>query len=416
MTIRVLYLHHYPILGGASRSLWEMIESFPKDAVLPRLVVPRGQFAAMLRERGFEVLETSGVSLFDNTRATRYRGWRWVILLREILNFPATVFGLLKARRHWPDTDVVHANEATMLASVILARWLFKKPVIVHVRSVMSDAPGWRTRFMHWVLWRVATRVIAIDESVRRSLPSAHPVHVIHNGLRLREDVTVREHAESGGSAPMVVAMVGNLLRVKGCLDFVEAAAICKRRGLPVVFRFIGQSARPTKGLLFRLARLVAVSQEVEPELRARIEEHGIGEMVQFAGFNADLAVVYRSMDVICFPSHYDAPGRPIFEAALFGIPSIAAISAPLPDTIIDGVTGIAIPPRNPLRLADAVQTLLENRELRLQLGRNARAFAVERFDAGANAAKVLQLYDAFLNPPLTDAGAGRPSVERPSH
>jgi glycosyltransferase involved in cell wall biosynthesis len=399
MTIRVLYLHHYPVFGGASRSLWEMIESFPKDGVQPRLVVPRGHFASMLRERGFEVLETSGVSLFDNTRATRYRGWRWIILLREILNFPATVVGILKARRLWPDTDVVHANEATMLASVILVRWLIKKPVVVHVRAVMSDLPGWRARFVQWVLWRVATRVIAIDETVRRSLPSARPVHVIHNGLRMREDMTVREQAEASGGAPMVIAMVGTLLRVKGCLDFVEAAAICKRRGLPVVFRFIGQSARPTKGLVFRFARLLAFSQEVEPELRALIEKHGLGAMVQFVGFTADLAAVYRSMDVICFPSHLDAPGRPIFEAALFGVPSIAAISVPLPDTVIDGVTGITIPQKDPLRLADAVQMLLENRELRLQLGRNARAFAVERFDAVANAAKVLDLYRACLGP-----------------
>jgi glycosyltransferase involved in cell wall biosynthesis len=408
MTIRVLYLHHYPVFGGASRSLLEMIEGFSQDGVLPRLVVPRGQFASMLLERGFAVLETSGVSLFDDTRATRYRGWRWIILLREIFKFPATVAGLLKARRLWPDTDVVHVNEATMLASVILARRLFRKPVIVHVRAVMSDVPGWRARLVQWVLWRVASRVIAIDETVRRSLPSARQVHVIHNGLRVRDDVTAREPPEAGGNTPMVIAMVGTLLRVKGCLDFVEAAAICKRRGLNVVFRFIGQSARPTKGLVFRFARLLSLSQEIEPELRARIEENGLGEMVQFAGFNADLAAVYRSMDVICFPSHLDAPGRPIFEAALFGVPSIAAISAPLPDTIINGETGIVIPPKDPPRLADAIQMLLENRELRLQLGRNAREFAVERFDARVNAARVLELYRACVGEPQTDAGVGR--------
>jgi glycosyltransferase involved in cell wall biosynthesis len=301
--------------------------------------------------------------------------------------------GLLKARKRWPDIDVVHVNEATMLPSVLLAKWLFKKPVIVHVRSVMSDLPGWRTRWMHRVLWQAGASVIAIDESVRRSLPADRPVHVIHNGLRLDGNVTKLEPAEAAEGAPMVIAMVGNLLRVKGCLDFVDAAALCKRRGLTIVFRFVGQNARPTTGLMFRLARLVSVSQEVEPELRAFISEHGLGEMVQFAGFNTDLAAVYGSMDVICFPSHYDAPGRPIFEAALFSIPSIAAISSPLPDTIVDGETGIAVPPKNPPLLADAIQKLFENRELRLRLGRNARAFAVERFDAGANAAKVLEVY-----------------------
>ena len=40
----------------------------------------------------------------------------------------------------------------------------------------------------------------------------------------------------------------------------------------------------------------------------------------------ANIAQAYARMDVICFPSHYDAPGRPIFEAAFLKVPSIAAV------------------------------------------------------------------------------------------
>src|SRR5690606_31333767 len=163
-------------------------------------------------------------------------------------------------------------------------------------------------------------------------------------------------------------------------------AALCKRRGLQIDFLLIGQSARKTRGLQFRLAKLLSLSQEVELEIRALIAAQGLEDFVHFAGFSADLATIYGSMDVVCFPSHFDAPGRPIFEAAMFSVPSIAAITDPLPDTIIDGVTGLTIPPRQPQRLADAIQRLHDDPEFCVQLGRNAFSVAIEQFDARKNA------------------------------
>jgi glycosyltransferase involved in cell wall biosynthesis len=74
----------------------------------------------------------------------------------------------------------------------------------------------------------------------------------------------------------------------------------------------------------------------------------------------------------VCFPSHFDAPGRPVFEAAFFGVPSIAAVTQPMGDTIVDGVTGLAVRPREPRQLAEAILSLYANPERRAELGRNA--------------------------------------------
>ena len=67
-------------------------------------------------------------------------------------------------------------------------------------------------------------------------------------------------------------------------------------------------------------------------------------------------------MDVLCFPSHYDAPGRPIFEAAFFGVPSIVAVRNPRPDTLVDGETGLAIRPHDADELAEAITRLATHR------------------------------------------------------
>jgi len=187
--------------------------------------------------------------------------------------------------------------------------------------------------------------------------------------------------------------MVGGLSRAKGCLEFVEAARICRKRGLRARFVFVGQSMRPPAPLRDALLRLLGLSQEIEKELKDRVAEASLADCVEFWLFTLDLASVYRRLDVLCFPSHFDAPGRPAFEAAFFGVPSIAAISAPTPDTVVDGVTGLIVPPRQPARLAEAILYLAQNPQIRKAMGEKARSLAHEHFDIRKNAGKVLALY-----------------------
>ena len=69
-----------------------------------------------------------------------------------------------------------------------------------------------------------------------------------------------------------------------------------------------------------------------------------------------DISAVYSGMDVLCFPSHLNAAGRPVFEAAFFRKPCILAIENPQSDTMIDYVTGICIPEKEPLELFNAIK------------------------------------------------------------
>lgn len=391
--LKVLYLHHVAPFGGSSRSMMEMINAFPPGAVEARVVLPRGQYADILSRQGMPLLTCGGVSQFDHCRYSHYRGWRWVVLGRELLYLPGTLLALWRARRRWPDTDLIHVNEITMLPSLLAARWLFGKPVVVHVRSVQCTLPLARTGWVFRLIGRHSAARIAIDQNVQRSLPATLSSSVIHNGLQV-----------PGGGGPvsdvaegeLVVGMVGVIARVKGCIEFVRAAAELKRRGVPVRFKLIGKEIRRQFGWRDRLLRGLGFSQEIGTELLDIIAAEGLEDVVRFEPFTTDLKAVYRSMDVIAFPSHYDAPGRPIFEAALYGIPAIAAVSEPMPDTIQPEITGLAIPPRDHLALADAIGRLYRDPDLRRRMGAQARAFAEGSFDATGNAGQVLALYRAL--------------------
>ena len=169
------------------------------------------------------------------------------------------------------------------------------------------------------------------------------------------------------------------------------------RRGHDLEFLIVGDDAAPSRGLKARLLNSLGLGQNMKAEVLAEIDRLGIKENVHMLGFSARIAEAYELMDVLCFPSHFDAPGRPIFEAAFAGVPSIVALRAPKPDTLVDGVTGLAIPPRDSAALADAIARLAEDPQLAKTMGAAARAMAHRNFDPRTNAALLLNVYRSVL-------------------
>jgi glycosyltransferase involved in cell wall biosynthesis len=392
--LRILYVHHAGPFGGASRSLYELIRSFPKDSVKPLVLTRRGQFLSILSSAGIEAMGCYGVSQFDNTQYSYYRGLRWLVLLREIAYLPLTLAGLFSARKRWGDVDLVHINDMTLVPTIWLARKLFSCPVVVHVRSVQRPLSDLRGILLRWFFQRNINLLVAIDDTVRRSIDDVFQPVVVHNGLVVGLDPVM---ASIDSDGVFTVGMVGSLSRSKGCLEFVEAARICLERGAKIRFVFVGQTMRQPAQFRDAILKYLGLSQEIEGELRARISALFLDSVVEFWPFTMELDKVYARLDLICFPSHFDAPGRPIFEAALFGVPAIAAISAPTEDTMVEGLTGMTIPSRNPTRLAETIMFLASNRHKCRVMGDNARKLSLKYFDIQKNALRILELYSELL-------------------
>jgi glycosyltransferase involved in cell wall biosynthesis len=396
--LRVAYIHVIGAFGGASRSLFEVVRAFPAGEIEATFITQRGTVRSYFSRLG-RVVEAAGLTKFDNTRYSYYRGARWLVLLREIAYLPATLVALRRARKACGTVDIVHLNEFTGLLVLWLARrWLKASAAVVHVRSVARcDAASWRTRWVNRMLRDEADAVIAIDENVRASLPGDLPVEVIHNAFSpaatgTADDALVRR-LEALRPDSFKVGFVGNLLVVKGIHELVEAARLTKEHGLDVEFVVVGDDAQRSGGIKARVLRWLGLEQNVRAEVEAALDRHGLRDRVHLIGFTADISTVYRAIDVLCFPSHYDAPGRPIFEAAFFGVPSIVAVREPRVDTLVDGETGLAISPRSASELAVAIERLAKDRVSCERMGRSARALAERNFDVRRNAGKLLDLY-----------------------
>lgn len=400
--MNVMYIDGVGPFGGASRSLYEAVAVLSRDGVNPHFVAARGTALDVYARVAVGVVDTRGLTRFDNTEYGHYRGVRWLVLLREIFHIPFTLVALAKATRHWRGKiDLIHVNEVTEIIPGLIAKWLFKVPMVVHVRSPQRKMQSWRTQIVDRLLARFADAVIAIDETTRATLPAQLPVDVIQNSFTAKRgqnpDPAILAKLDALRPDSLKVGFVGNLHISKGILDLVDAARLLRDAGANVEFVIVGGHTRVGGGIKGWLLRLTGLAQDVHGDLLERIASHGLESTFLLLGPTHDIQCVYERLDVITFPSHFDAPGRPVFEAAFSGVPCIACVSDPKPDTLMHGETGLAIPARDPAALAQAIRHFEGDRNEVVRMGAHARQLAVDNFEPEANARRLKQVYARIL-------------------
>ena len=402
MTKKILYIDGDGPFGGASRSLFEAISAFPKGSVKPYFLATSGTALEFYRQVAIDLIETRGMSKIDNTRFGYYLGVRWLILLRELFHFPFTIVALLKARKRWKHFDLIHVNEIVYIIPALLAKLLFRAPLVVHVRSLArNDKTSMRTHWINAALTRGADAVVTIDETVRDSLPSELPVDVIHNSFTAKRTPKPDLHFISRftelRAGSLKVGFVGNLHESKGLFDIFESAKLIHQVRRDVDFVIVGGVTLNDRGLKAWMLKHAGLAQNVQAELAARVESEGLSDCFHLMGATIDIKYVYDQLDILLFPSHFDAPGRPVFEAAFSSVPSIVAIKNPGSDTLVHGETGLAIEAKNPPKLAEAILYFAENRSEAQRMGNNAKQLAELNFEPATNAHKLMAVYNRVI-------------------
>lgn len=388
--LRVLYLHSASAFGGASKSLIELFRYLRTHSVDGVVLTPRGPVCKAFAKAGMDVRAVRGLSQFDNTRFSHYRRLRWIILLRELYLLPFSLIALWRLRRE--RFDLLHVNEVTLLPLAIIAKWMFQIPMVVHVRSLQrAPGSGFRTRLINRWLRRYAESVVPIDHTVAQTLPGDLPVTVVHNGLDIAENLPRRE--QRAADEPVRVGFLGVLLPLKGIYDLIEAMRILKSRNVNVECLIAGENARQLKGLKVWVLRKLGFADDVRANVERLVDNYGLHDRVRLLGFVEDVRLLYPQLDILCFPSHLDAAGRPVFEAAFYSVPSVVAIRQPEPDAVVHEGTGLAIASPAPELIADALQRLSEDGVLRQTLGCQARLWAKENFAIETNAALMYRIY-----------------------
>jgi glycosyltransferase involved in cell wall biosynthesis len=181
------------------------------------------------------------------------------------------------------------------------------------------------------------------------------------------------------------IMTVSRLVRRKGVGIAIEALARLVAEGVDAELVVVGGAGD-------------ASHLEADPEvarLQAVIDSEGVRDRVTLAGRveHDDLPVMLRSADVVVCAPWYEPFGIVPLEAMACGIPVVASSVGGLIDTVVEDVTGVHVPPRDPQAVADAVGALLADPERRRRYGRAGRRRAVNRYSWDRVAAETSRVY-----------------------
>ena len=405
--LRVLYVTHTAARGGCNGSLRYLIENLPAGTVEATVISPEGPAVDAFKAAGARVIVVPGVSILQSIFGAPMRGWRTLEVLRTLwfLRYGAQIRRAIRQIR----PDVVHLNERGMLQ----AAWIAHRdglPVVAHARSVMDRSTRWVKAIGDSALNRYVAMVVPIDESVSWSIRDVHRRQVIYNPLNLCKGDALPQ-AVPPARAPGVVRVtyLSGLLRYKGIWDLLEAARRLRHRS-DIIFQVAGANSRPAafhRSLVGRLARMTGLAHDVEAEIRRWLDRERPGN-VTLLGHVEGTESLLSNTDILVFPSHLNGPGRSVFEAGIYGIPSIVALADRIEDVVQDGVTGLIVPERNPAALAAAIGRLASDDELRRRLGDQARRKYAVQFDPHRIGAQMLEVYRGVRAVASAPAAASR--------
>jgi glycosyltransferase involved in cell wall biosynthesis len=133
-------------------------------------------------------------------------------------------------------------------------------------------------------------------------------------------------------------------------------------------------------------------------ELEQTARQLDIADRFRLCGFRHDVPDLMRAIDVMCLPSHREPFGLVYIEAALAGKPVIACNAGGTPEVIAHGETGLLVPPppENAEHLADAIFTLLDNRDRAAAMGLRGREQALDRFRWSDYLTRLAELYTSI--------------------
>jgi glycosyltransferase involved in cell wall biosynthesis len=128
-------------------------------------------------------------------------------------------------------------------------------------------------------------------------------------------------------------------------------------------------------------------------KLESLIDELKLRQSVSMLGRRDDMPSVYASLDIMVSASRQEGLPMAILEGMASSLPLVATRVGDVPTVVLDGQTGVLVPPENPTLLASAVVTLLRNPAQRKRLGAAARKLIEDEFSAERMTADYLRVY-----------------------
>lgn len=378
----VLIVDHLAALGGAEFSLEALVTSMPQSRYRYLVALPQhGPLVFRLNCRGAQVELVSMES------------WRWWVktperALKFWLTIPLQMISLarwvkyLRARK----PDIVHFNINRLIEPVIAAR-LLKIPSVMHFRDIPSII-SYRFALGMGVFYRLMNMTdcwIANSSATKKDIRTfaKRPIVTVPNGvdLTLFDRMVEAQKSDIKSDGRHFVVMVAGLVPSKNHEAYLKLAERIHKRRDDIHFLIAGDG-----------------SPSYKAKLRQRVQDLGIGEHVKFLGFVENIPELLSSMALLIHTMVGESFGRVFIEAMAARLPVVAFKSGGAEDIVVEGQTGLLVPPGDLDAMEGAVRRLLDNPALRKQMGKAGRRRVENHFTIDQHCRAVSSVYDQLLS------------------
>ncbi|HSP95879.1 MAG TPA: glycosyltransferase family 4 protein [Candidatus Dormibacteraeota bacterium] len=282
--------------------------------------------------------------------------------------------------------DVVHLHTGRAAWLGGLAARRAALPAIVTRRMDRPVRPGWRTRLIYE---RCSRRTAAIAPGIVEQL--------VAGGVPRQRIVLIPSAVDPRRVQPRLSAAAVRAARGVGADEVVllSIAALVRRKGIDVLLEALAALAR--RGLRPRL--WVAGDGPERAALAAQGERHGVAAQVDWLGQRDDVGDLLAAADVFVLPSRAEGLGVAALEAMAAGRPVVASAVGGLAESVIEGRSGLLVPPGDAVALGAALERLLHEPALRAALGGAGPARVGEGFLAQQMVEAYERLYRDVLGP-----------------
>jgi glycosyltransferase involved in cell wall biosynthesis len=270
--------------------------------------------------------------------------------------------------------SIVHAYNFYGNVFAIPPARLAAPVVIASIRDCAPYLTPMQKRVQRYAC-QFADRILVNAEAVRSWLLDEgfdeSKITVIRNGVELSRFSTVPDPAKLRHDLGLpldtpLVAVVSRLTELKGLENFIEAAAMVAPTHPAARFLIVGETNPAHCDYL-----------EV---LKGLTRQRGIEDRVIFTGLRSDVPALLSSVSVSVMPSLNEALSNVLLESMAAGAPTVATRVGGTPEALIDGETGLLVPPGDAREIATAVSRLLDDQAFARALGRSARQLIEDRF------------------------------------
>jgi glycosyltransferase involved in cell wall biosynthesis len=352
----------------------------------------RLSLAKELRDQGHEVILLSASGPFE--KLLEESGFQWVPfqLSRQGINpfYELWTLGQLTRLYYKLHPDIVHHFTIKPVLYGSMAAHLLKIPGIINSITglghlFIDSEPITRLlrRLASW-LYRMnlrGTEVIFENPEDRQIFIEWRFIKPGQSHLILGTGVDVDKFRPTvKDNNPPIVLFSSRMLITKGVLEYVEAARILKEKGINARFALAGKtdSGNPA-----------SIPEE-------QIDMWKKSNLLEWWGWQDDMPSALAKADIFCLPSYREGVPNALLEATACGLPIVTTDTPGCREVVTHGVNGLLVPVKNAQAIADALETMLLDAELRRKMGNAGREIAINFSNIKVNR-ETLIVYNALI-------------------